>query len=75
MGYRYLWFSIFGIFMVRDNIENVGKPKVFITGFDVKNGKPDPEGYSRARDLLRQDLQLTGKQDLKYVVFEEYPWA
>ena len=67
-GSPYLAFSWFETIL-----KNVGKPKVFITGFDVKNGKPDPEGYSRARDLLRQDLQLTGKQDLKYVVFEDAP--
>lgn len=54
-------------------LKKVGKPEVFITGFDVKKGKPDPEGYATARNLLCQDLQLVGKKDLKYVVFEDAP--
>ncbi|EJS43418.1 dog2p [Saccharomyces arboricola H-6] len=67
-GSPYLAFSWF-----KTILKKIGKPKVFITGFDVKNGKPDPEGYEKARDLLRQDLQLADKEDLKYVVFEDAP--
>ncbi|KAL3230990.1 2-deoxyglucose-6-phosphate phosphatase 2 [Nakaseomyces bracarensis] len=53
-------------------LKDVGKPDVFITSFDVSQGKPHPEGYSRARDLLCEKWHYN-KSDAKSVVFEDAP--
>lgn len=53
-------------------LKKVGKPKVFITGFDVSKGKPDPEGYSKARDELCKLWDFVPSK-VKTVVFEDAP--
>jgi sugar-phosphatase len=44
----------------------VKRPSVFITAEDVEKGKPDPEGYKKAADLL-------GVAYADCVVFEDAP--
>lgn len=66
-GSPYLAFSWFDTIL-----KNIGKPKVFVTAFDVKKGKPDPEGYACARD----QLSAVWKKDpatVRTVVFEDAP--
>lgn len=53
-------------------LQDVGKPDVFITSFDVSQGKPHPEGYGKARDLLC-DKWNYNKTTAKAVVFEDAP--
>ncbi|SCU86827.1 LAMI_0D03752g1_1 [Lachancea mirantina] len=66
-GSPYLAFSWF------DNIlKEVGKPSIFITAFDVKHGKPDPEGYTEARNQLSAVLNLDSRK-ARAVVFEDAP--
>lgn len=66
-GSPYLAFSWFDTIL-----KHVGKPKVFITGFDVVKGKPDPEGYAKARDELCELWSLNPRQ-ARVVVFEDAP--
>ncbi|CCD23869.1 HAD family hydrolase NDAI_0C02090 [Naumovozyma dairenensis CBS 421] len=66
-GSPYLAYSWFDTIL-----KEIGKPDTFITGFDVKNGKPDPEGYAKARDQLCETLKLD-KEKARYVVFEDAP--
>lgn len=66
-GSPYLAFSWFDT-----KLKKVGKPKVFITGFDVKRGKPDPEGYSGAREQLCE-LHGLDPSKARTVVFEDAP--
>lgn len=54
-------------------LKDVGKPDVFITAFDVKNGKPDPEGYAKARDDLAKIWKYNDLLNCKTVVFEDAP--
>lgn len=51
-------------------LQHIGKPDVFITAFDVVKGKPDPEGYSKARDQLSKIWSLEFPE---IVVFEDAP--
>lgn len=53
-------------------LSELEKPEVFVTAFDVKNGKPDPEGYSKARDELCKTWNFDVKT-AKSVVFEDAP--
>ncbi|KAL3237735.1 HAD family hydrolase [Nakaseomyces bracarensis] len=53
-------------------LKEVGKPDVFITALDVKNGKPDPEGYSKACDLLCNNCNFD-RSIARSVVFEDAP--
>lgn len=53
-------------------LKKVGKPKVFVTGFDVTKGKPDPEGYSKARDELCKIWNFVPSK-VQTVVFEDAP--
>ncbi|CEP63779.1 HAD family hydrolase LALA0_S09e02322g [Lachancea lanzarotensis] len=56
-----------------DNIlKDIGPPPVFITGFDVAKGKPDPQGYA----LASQRLSVIWRKDpktVRNVVFEDAP--
>ncbi|CCF60110.1 hypothetical protein KAFR_0J00420 [Kazachstania africana CBS 2517] len=54
-------------------LKQVGKPEVFITASDVSNGKPDPEGYSAARDKLCDIWNFKDSFKSKTVVFEDAP--
>lgn len=65
-GSPYLAFSWFNTIL-----KDVGKPDVFITGRDVTQGKPDPEGYSKARDQLAKIWNY--KIPCRSVVFEDAP--
>ncbi|CCK68919.1 2-deoxyglucose-6-phosphatase KNAG_0B04850 [Huiozyma naganishii CBS 8797] len=51
-------------------LKDVGKPDVFVTGMDVTRGKPDPEGYAKARDELSAVWHCDSPQ---CVVFEDAP--
>ncbi|CAG58505.1 DOG2 [Nakaseomyces glabratus] len=53
-------------------LKEVGKPDVFITAFDVTKGKPDPEGYAKAKKLLCERLQYESASATS-VVFEDAP--
>lgn len=53
-------------------LKDIGKPDVFITAFNVKNGKPDPEGYQSAANQLCDKLHKQFK-NTKTVVFEDAP--
>lgn len=66
-GSPYLAFSWFDTIL-----KDVGKPDVFITGFDVEKGKPDPEGYGKARDQLCKNWGPDNKH-VRTVVFEDAP--
>ncbi|QLG70509.1 hypothetical protein HG535_0A04490 [Zygotorulaspora mrakii] len=66
-GSPYLAFSWFDTLL-----KKVGKPNVFITGFDVKRGKPDPEGYFAAKVELCKIHGLDLKTS-RTVVFEDAP--
>ncbi|SCU88379.1 LAFA_0E12354g1_1 [Lachancea sp. 'fantastica'] len=65
-----------GAYLARTWFENilkeVGPPSVFITGFDVAKGKPDPEGYALASQRLSE---IWGKdpKTVRNVVFEDAP--
>lgn len=48
------------------------KPEVFITAFDVKKGKPDPEGYARAKVEVSKQLNWNPSEK-RAVVFEDAP--
>ncbi|CCF60111.1 hypothetical protein KAFR_0J00430 [Kazachstania africana CBS 2517] len=54
-------------------LKDVEKPEVFITAFDVKHGKPDPEGYTIARNKLCEIWQYEDVLNCKTVVFEDAP--
>ncbi|AAS50243.1 AAL123Wp [Eremothecium gossypii ATCC 10895] len=51
-------------------LKKVKPPKVFITSADVAKGKPDPEGYQKAKDQLADILGLN-KDKVRAVVFED----
>lgn len=53
-------------------LKKIGKPSVFITAADVKEGKPNPEGYFKARDQLCNIWSLN-KDLVRTVVFEDTP--
>lgn len=53
-------------------LKEVGKPDVFITALDVTKGKPDPEGYSKACDMLCKKWNFD-RSTAKSVVFEDAP--
>ncbi|KAG0671415.1 2-deoxyglucose-6-phosphatase [Maudiozyma exigua] len=52
-------------------LKDVGKPDVFITAENVSVGKPDPEGYRTARELLSKTWNY--KSPCRSVVFEDAP--
>jgi len=52
-------------------LKDIGKPDVFITAENVSVGKPDPEGYTAARELLSKTWNY--KSPCKSVVFEDAP--
>ncbi|CCE62810.1 hypothetical protein TPHA_0D01700 [Tetrapisispora phaffii CBS 4417] len=65
--------SPYSVFSWFDNIlKDVKKPDIFITGFDVKAGKPDPEGYASAKEQLCK-LWKFDSQKARAVVFEDAP--
>ncbi|ODV96499.1 hypothetical protein PACTADRAFT_49832 [Pachysolen tannophilus NRRL Y-2460] len=51
--------------------DGISKPKVFITASDVKQGKPNPEGYLKGAKLL--EAKLYQGKITKKVVFEDAP--
>ncbi|AET39759.1 uncharacterized protein Ecym_4742 [Eremothecium cymbalariae DBVPG len=53
-------------------LKKIGKPKVFITSADVSKGKPDPEGFQKAKEQLANVLGLD-KDRARAVVFEDSP--
>lgn len=69
-GTPYLAFSWF-----KNILKDIGKPDVFITGFDVCKGKPDPMGYQLAKNKLANlwGLDLNGTSNVSSVVFEDAP--
>ncbi|CCE63307.1 hypothetical protein TPHA_0E02150 [Tetrapisispora phaffii CBS 4417] len=69
-GSPYLAFSWFDSIL-----KHVGKPDVFVTGFDVKVGKPDPEGYKKAAVELSEIWEKPAEDisKLQTVVFEDAP--
>ncbi|ODV87748.1 hypothetical protein CANARDRAFT_25968 [[Candida] arabinofermentans NRRL YB-2248] len=52
-------------------LKSINKPEVFITSSDVTKGKPDPQGYLMAKNLIIKRLNL--KNDAKSIVFEDAP--
>lgn len=52
-------------------LKDVGEPNVFITAQDVTVGKPDPQGYSLAKDRVAQNMGYT--EPVRSVVFEDAP--
>ncbi|SMN21362.1 similar to Saccharomyces cerevisiae YHR043C DOG2 deoxyglucose-6-phosphate phosphatase [Maudiozyma saulgeensis] len=52
-------------------LKDIGKPEVFITAENVSVGKPDPEGYTKARELLSTTWNY--KSSCRAVVFEDAP--
>ncbi|CCD23870.1 HAD family hydrolase NDAI_0C02100 [Naumovozyma dairenensis CBS 421] len=68
-GSHYIAFGWF-----KSILGDIEKPDVFITAFDVKTGKPDPEGYAKARDQLAEKTCLkTATDQIKTIVFEDAP--
>ena len=69
-GTPYLAFSWF-----KNILKDVGKPDIFITGFDVSKGKPDPMGYQLAKNKLANlwALDSNGTSNVSSVVFEDAP--
>ena len=65
-GNHYLAYSWFKTIM-----KDVGPPSVFITGADVTKGKPDPMGYTMARDQVAKVHNYS--VPCKSVVFEDAP--
>ncbi|SCV05560.1 LANO_0H10176g1_1 [Lachancea nothofagi CBS 11611] len=65
-----------GAYIARTWFENIlkeiGPPKVFITGFDVTKGKPDPQGYAMASERLSKIWNKDPKV-VRNVVFEDAP--
>lgn len=66
-GTPYLAFSWF-----KTILKDIPKPDTFITAIDVAKGKPDPEGYQKAFDILCANWGLD-KNNSKTVVFEDAP--
>ncbi|EDO17702.1 hypothetical protein Kpol_1033p5 [Vanderwaltozyma polyspora DSM 70294] len=66
--------SPYCVFSWFENIlEEVGKPKAFVTSFDVTNGKPDPEGYLLGKKQLCDVWDLNFDNTTSTVVFEDAP--
>ncbi|GMM55162.1 2-deoxyglucose-6-phosphatase [Maudiozyma humilis] len=55
----------------RTILKDVGKPDIFITAESVSVGKPDPEGYTSAREQLSKIWNY--KSPCRSVVFEDAP--
>ncbi|SCV03338.1 LAME_0H09626g1_1 [Lachancea meyersii CBS 8951] len=56
-----------------DNIlKDIGPPRVFVTGFDVVKGKPDPQGYAMASKQLGE-IWSKDPAMVRNVVFEDAP--
>ncbi|SCU87979.1 LADA_0E07426g1_1 [Lachancea dasiensis] len=53
-------------------LRDIGPPKVFITGFDVTRGKPDPQGYAMASQRL-SEVWCKDSKAVRNVVFEDAP--
>lgn len=65
-GNHYLAYSWF-----KTILKDVGPPSVFVTGADVSRGKPDPMGYTMARDKISKVRNY--KIPCRSVVFEDAP--